>query len=331
MENDFIGKASYGKTGGKDWSNANWRLEEGKDNIYQILPPFGLLAATGRWFFYDSIHWGYSSTTGKARPFRCIQRKNRKTKMIEIECPECTKIAETRSILETKEKEWMTQRPVKSKDEIKELGKPLSSWLYAHNNAKGFWLNVRRQDGQLGKLFLKITAKQSLDVALNDLRNKEGVDDPIAAGVWFNFQKIKGDNNRNVYPVSVVMNEVVLNGRKLKEVKAEPLSEDVFNRMKAESFELTLGYRDLSFDEIKQLVDSGGDPAITDTVFGVAKTTTVEENDFIPEDEQNTEPLPPVNDAEAVLLKQLEELRAKSHPNPSLDQFRQMFSGNQGK
>src|SRR5277367_1302186 len=192
-EETVVGKATYGKNNGgrTNWANSNWKIEEGEDNIYQLLPPFGLLAASGKWFFYDSGHWGYKLTNGKARSFRCVQRKNRKTKMIEVDCPECNKIQETKNLLDDRTKEWLSKG--RSKDEIRDLSKPLTAWLFAHNNSKGFWLNARRQDGQMGRLFLKITAKQSLDTVIENLISKENITDPIAEGVWFNFKKIKGD------------------------------------------------------------------------------------------------------------------------------------------
>jgi hypothetical protein len=335
MSNDFIGKASYGKTGGRqNWTNSNWKVEEGKDNVYQLLPPFGLLAASGKWFYYDSGHWGYKLSNGKQRSFRCIQRKNRKSGMVESECPECSKITENRTLLESKVRDWNSEK--RGRDEIRELSQPINAWLFSHNNSKGFWLNARRPDGQIGRLFLKITAKQSLDIVLQNLRSKEGISDPIAEGVWFNFKKIKGDNKRFLFPVEVVMTDVNVDGQRFKKMRMDPITEDVVTRMKDEAFELSTGYKDLSYDEIKRLVDSGGDPAIVDGVFGVPTVTdSSTTTDFVPEEDETPTSPDSYVDAETALMKQLEEVRNRKGSSqaakpPTVDEFTRIF-GQAGK
>src|SRR4051812_43763333 len=85
--NVAIGTPQYG---GKKKNNS--RLVDG-DNVYRILPPLFELASEGVWAVYECLHWGFKGSKGM-RPFRCIQKKDFKTKMVKVQCPECDQIAQ---------------------------------------------------------------------------------------------------------------------------------------------------------------------------------------------------------------------------------------------
>jgi hypothetical protein len=335
-----IGKPVYGNGENRraNAANANWRLDKEGSHIYRILPPFGLLAKLGRWSQYEAIHWGAELSGGKKRAFRCIQRKNRKTKMVELECPMCMKYNEQFALMKNKEKEMTDLK--KTREEIELYLKPITDWLQLFNLQKGHYLNVLRQDGQIGRLFIKIKCKQALDIKIPKWIEKTGVD-PIAVdgGLWIDFQRTGMGRNDTVYDVSLVEETVEINGRKLTDVKRAPLSGEVVTRMEKEAFELADYYKDLTYDEIKMMVSSNFDPAIVDSVFGAPVVSVSPEVDGDDEPAENeplptlptpvtpvvsaTPPPPPaqavqavqeVSSEEALILAQLAAVRAKKNP-----------------
>lgn len=287
---DLIGEPVFGDSKGKrsNFANANWRIDTEGSHVYRILPPFGYLAKAGKWSYYETLHWGYKLTNGKMRPFRCIQRKNPKTKMLEQKCPMCVKIEETKLNRENREKELQAQK--KTPDEIKDILKPLDAWLRTYNTQRGHFLNVLRPDGQIGRLFIKIDCMKNLNMLFNNLITKDQIN-PVSAkqGVWVDFQRVGLNRNDTKYPVEVVTEEVAIQGgRKAKLVKDAQLSDEVLKRMEKEAFDLPTFYTDLNYDQIQALVSSGGDPEVVDSVFGAPRTTaTPDEADEVEEVEES--------------------------------------------
>lgn len=261
-----IGKPQYG---GK--KKNNFRLQDG-DNIYRILPPLGELAETGTWAIYESVHWGYKGSKG-FRPFKDIQKKNRKTKMVIQACPECDKIAEKLASLEDTKKRLQAEG--RTEDQIKEFVKPLTDWLFSHNLDKKWNVNAMTLDGKIGKLAIPHKMFVQLQLVIEKLV-KEGVD-PIAVdgGVYFNLVRT-GQGRQTTHSVSVVEMEEVINGRKMRTYKPAPLTEEVLGRLATEAFDLKNTVASLSYDEILAIVSSGGDPDVVDSVFsnGEVKSNT---------------------------------------------------------
>lgn len=268
MSTVAIGTPSYG---GKKKENS--RLKDG-DNIYRILPPLGELAAEGVWAVYECLHWGFKGTKGM-RPFRCIQKKDFNTKMVKVQCPECDRIAEKLAVVEdTKAK---LKADGKSKEFIDEHVKPLTDWLYSHNLDKKWYVNALTMDGKITRLAIPHKMYVQLQEKITELVTKKGID-PIAVdgGVWFNLKRT-GMGNQTAHSVSVeeetVMAEV--NGKKtpLPMIKQAPLTQEIINRLGAEAHDLKNSFRTLSFDDIKRLVTSGGDPEVVDAVFSAGEFT----------------------------------------------------------
>lgn len=260
-----IGTPSYG---GKKKNNS--RLVDG-DNVYRILPPLGELAAEGIWAVYECLHWGFKGTKGM-RPFRCIQKKDFKTKMIKVQCPECNRIAEKLATLEDHKKRLEAEG--KSKADVEEQLKPLSDWLFSHNLDKKWYVNALTMDGKITRLALPHRMYVQLQEKISEVI-KDGVD-PIAVdgGVWFNLKR-SGTGNQTTHSVSVVQETVMaeINGVK-KPVpvnKAAPLTADVIQRLTAEAHDLKNSFRTLGFEDINRLVTSGGSPEVVDAVFSAGE------------------------------------------------------------
>lgn len=321
---EYIGKPSYGnenKNKRVNAANSNWRIDTEGSHLYRVLPPFGLLAPRGIWAKYEAIHWGFTGSNGKQRPFRCIQKRNYKTKMIEVECPMCKEIAVQTGLKEAKENELKAKGIVKT--EWSEYTKPLTDWLRKFNLQRGFFLNVLRPDNQIGRLFIKISHKTDLDREIKNIIADEGVD-PIEAseGVLLNFERTGSGFNSTKYTVSRVYENVTgPDGRRLKALKTMPLTEDILTRMKTEAFELANGFKELSHDEISMLVGSHGDPSIVDSIFGaprvgaMAETPLMEEAPSEPDEAEYA--TPKVNSQEAALAAFAQSRSARPAPAAS--------------
>lgn len=242
----------------------NFRLQDGS-NVYRILPPLGELATEGVWAVYDSLHWGYKGSKGM-RPFKCIQKKDFKTKMIKVQCPECDKIAERQATYDDQMKALEAQG--KSKEEAREYLKPLGDWLYSHNLDKKWYVNALAPDGKIGRLAIPHKMYVQLQEVIADLVSKQGVD-PIGVdgGVWFDLIRT-GKGNQTAHRVAVVEQVEVVNGRSMRVYKPAPLTQDVISRLSSEAYDLKNAVRVLSYDEIKSIVTSGGDPEVVDALFG---------------------------------------------------------------
>lgn len=262
-----IGNPQYG---GKKKNNS--RLVDG-DNVYRILPPLGELAAEGVWAVYESLHWGFKGTRGM-RPFKCIQKKDFKTKMIKVQCPECDQIAQREATV--KDQTEKLKKAGKSDAEIKDHLKPLTDWLFSHNLDKKWYVNALTTDGKITRLAMPHKMYVQLQQVINDLvsgKSNGGVPvEPIgvSGGVWFNLIRT-GKGKDTTHRVEVVTETVMadVGGKKvpMQMIKSAPLTEEVISRLTNEAHDLKNSFRALTYAEIKTLVESGGDPEIVDSVF----------------------------------------------------------------
>lgn len=256
-----IGTPQYG---GKKKNNS--RLVDG-NNIYRILPPIGELAKDGVWAVYECLHWGFKGSKGM-RPFRCIQKKDFKTKMVKVQCPECDRILEKTTAVNARKMDLEKQG--KTKAEVDEHLKPLTDWLFSHNLDKKWYVNALTMDGKITRLAIPHKMYVQLQEKISELVTK-GID-PIAVdgGVWFNLKR-SGTGNQTSHTVSVeeemVMAEV--NGKKqpLPVTKRAPLTQEVIDRLGNEAHDLKNSFRSIAYDDIKRLVSSNGDPDVVDAVF----------------------------------------------------------------
>jgi len=203
---DFFGTA---KNGGSD---TNWKthsLSDKEPNVFRIAPPIKSLKEVGKWNVYDRLHYGYTVPNDqnpdkpRARPFRCIEKTNRATKMIEQDCPEC-------SLLKAKNDEVdnvVAQHVAKGKTpaEAEEFVAGARKILREHNLDKKYYLLAKNLAGEWGTLKLGYRAF----TALQDERMKymkENGQDPLDArtGVWFEFTR-QGKGLDTRYSVKIAM------------------------------------------------------------------------------------------------------------------------------
>ncbi len=310
-------------------TNANWGLKEGS-NIYRVLPPFGTMAASGFWSKFEVIHWGYSLSTGKQRPFRCIKQMNHKTKQILVSCPQCEKNDEQAKLMENARKEYIDQGV--PKEIIKKNLESFTDWGRRFNTERRHFLNVMRLDGQIGRLKISNDAMRDLRAEIKRLRDTKRHSDPCGInGLYFDFYRTGMGRDDTTFKISALTDVVSVPGPGGQQIQAEvlkaaPLTPGDLERFKTEGFDLGDYYKELSRDEIQLLVESGGDPETVDGIFGLPKLGTTTSNagfnpaeEFQMEEESPevapvavTAPTPDVAlDEESALMAQLAALQAK--------------------
>lgn len=272
-----IGVPTYSSTKKK-----TWRLKDGA-NVYRILPPFGSFAKDGKWATYESIHWGYKGSKG-IRTFSCGQVKDYKSKMVKVACSECDLIEQRKKDYENQLNQSVEVEKKMTKDQAKEFLKPLSSWLYDHNLDKKWYMNAMNNDGEIGRLAIPHKMYQALQSEIDRLI-KKGID-PITAtkGVKFNFERT-GTSNKTVHKCTAVTENVKVNGEELERTLIVPLTEEVIKRMATEAWDLKGMFKSLKADEVKQLVDSGGDADVVDRIFAY-EAPPHDEDDTVPSPEE---------------------------------------------
>lgn len=269
-EKKQIGTASYGLK-----KKNKWNVEDAEKgdaiNIYRILPPFGALAEDGRWAFFDKVHWGYKDSNGWSRNFRCIKEVDFKTKMVKQACPECDLIDKN-----TKKKDAFieTQKAGGLTDEqAKEAAKPLTEWLKSHNLDKKWYINVKNQKGEVGRLKVAHKHYQALQSVIEDIIKKGGDPIDVNGGVWFNFKRT-GRGLQTQHFVYVDTETITLpDGRKVQGDKPAPLTQEDLTKMQKDAYELNAMFTDLTFNQIKRLVDGNGDQTVVDAVYAAPVTT----------------------------------------------------------
>jgi len=270
-----FGKPKYGqKTGHK-----TWRVEDdNKPNVYRILPPMKSHQEDGEWGIYLGQHFGYSgvdrtdSSKTKARPFACPKKENYHTKMVTVGCAECDKIDTQKALLESRKAALEAEG--RSEEEIDQILAPLKSWCKNHNQDRKWYVNAMNAKGEFGVLAFPHKAMQKLRGVIERLQKEAGLE-PIGdldKGVWFDFRRT-GKGRNTDYDVLVVEETVLVDGRKLKDVKLAPLSDEQLEAAQKECPDLTIQalMRVVTPEQVKMLVASSGDPEEVDTIFGLAQ------------------------------------------------------------
>jgi hypothetical protein len=253
------------------------------------------LAEKGIWAIYESIHWGLVNTEGKKRVFKCIEQKG-KDKMIKTRCPMCDLIEERKHARATKAEEL--EKAGASPETISAKLKLQDNWLKTFNKDSKWYVNVLKNNGEIGRLSFAHVYKKQLDIQIEKLVNppkgKKPVD-PIAAeeGVIFNFFYKKGNQKTRVQTVEVFQEEVTVKGADGEDlavnvVKKLPLTENLLARLEDEAWDLVGMNKVLTQAEIQNLVDSNFDAALVDAYYTKATVKDNEGDDSEPDEEESS-------------------------------------------
>lgn len=247
--------------------------------VIRIAPPIGPLAEKGIWSRYIKQHWGYGvkavGREGKEYTiplrFRCIENKDRNGNITQ-RCPECDAIRVQKDKLAAKK----TELAGRSDEEIKAGTQFVASWLKAHNLDCKWHLVAKDQSGTWGffqcshAAYRLLKGNEKSPGLIDEVVARGG--DPLSPerGIWVRWQR-HGENFNDIRDVpSVFKEEVVMDGEKLERIKYDALTQQDLDALEKlpplDSLEQVL-----SFDQIRMLVDSGGDDDTVRMVFNMPK------------------------------------------------------------
>lgn len=261
-----IGKPNYNRTNSEKLVYYRLGMKENQRELTVfIAPPIKSMAADGNYAAYVKQHFGYSLPGKGDKPFpvtfNCIEKRD-KSKNVVQECPECNEIDLRKKSVEGVEIKLKAMVPPASAEVIEAQTRPGKAWLKEHNCDKKWNLLAKNEAGVWGILALSHTAFKDFQRELVDLR-KAGIEDPIGVtGCWFKFTRT-GDNFQNI---NDTCKAVQIKDGKSFTYKESTLGEADFQSLEAMP-ELTSLGRKISYDQIKMLVESGGDESVVKSVF----------------------------------------------------------------
>lgn len=269
-----FGKPKFG--GGGTFAKSI-RLKENSTTVVRILPPMKSLSETGEWAVYVGTHFGYKGVNPKDRskptyrPFKCIEKRDYKTKMILQDCPECDLIAQRENELEDLLSNAKAQGH--GADEIEELAKPLKDWLKDHNCDRKWHMNVKQQDGSFAVLQLSHKTKKLLESEITRVLTEDGIEAlDLDAGVWFRFSRTgKGIETQDTVGVEYESVRDASTGRLIRTVKMAPLTEAEQEKALKECPDLATNVRSLSYEQIKLLTECSGEDEDVDKILALGE------------------------------------------------------------
>jgi hypothetical protein len=340
-----VGKADY-KSGGGDYHKVSFfklghKEQKQRTLVLRFAPPIGPLADSGVWNVFLKQHWGYRLDTvgsdGKPHKrmmnFKCIEKTDRNKNIVQ-HCPECDLIKAQKDKRDAKKAQL--EKEGKSPDEINSALEYVSGWLSEHNLDKKFHIVAKTLEGNWGFFQCSYTAFKFLKSGKDDAPGlieklvAKGKD-PLSPekGIWIRWERT-GSNFREFKDIPAVYTETVeKDGEAMERIKYDTLTQADLDALEKLPALDALG-TDLSFDQIKMLVDSGGDEDVLRTVFNMPKESkkaadapAVEPEADVDEPaeepapkpttkpEPELEPKPEVDDEEAALLAQMAALKTK--------------------
>lgn len=194
-----FGKAKFGGNK-RNW----WKLKDGDNGPYRILPPIGNLQEEGRWSVYYKLHYGYRNSKNEMRTFESPEVKNYKTKMIDVPDAALDRINQLKAKLEEAQKAGDTNM-------VEQLLKLVGGKKSRYNLDSNHYMNVMDLQGNIGILKIRHRAKLALDAVIKTLRDN-GIEplDP-ETGRWFTFSR-SGTGRDTVYQASVYKKKFNIEG-----------------------------------------------------------------------------------------------------------------------
>jgi len=267
-----IGKPNYNRSNSEKLTYYSLGMKDNQRELTLLLaPPIKSMAEKGDLSVYLKQHFGYTipGKADKAIPmtFNCIERRDR-NKNITQECPECNEISLKQASLEAMHAK-LTHEKV-APELIEAQLRPQKEWLKSHNLDRKHNLLAKSESGTWGILRLGHKAFQDLLREISDLR-KDGILEPVGMnGVWFRFTRTGASFN----DIKDTCKAVQVRDGKTFTFKEGPLLDSDLSALEALPELTSLGRR-LSFDQIKLLVESGGDENVVSSVFNAGQRQEV--------------------------------------------------------
>jgi hypothetical protein len=276
----IFGKAKFGGNK-RNW----WKMKDGENGPYRILPPMGDLADDGRWSVFYNVHYGYRNSKGELRTFQSPLLKNRKTRMVEVPDAALERINQLKTLLDEAKKAGDKVREAKL---LEYVGGKKSRYNMDNNH----YLNVIDMQGNIGILKIRHRAKLALDSAIKNLRDK-GVE-PLNpdTGRYFTFSR-SGSGPETVYQVSVYKKQLTVAGvGDVEQDVVHQITEDVANRCLVQNKDGSFTYKEAgrlddlfkrpTAEEVQRIVEEG--PSAVDQILD-SDSRTVSDSDGGEDDE----------------------------------------------
>ncbi len=231
----------------KDWKRH--QINQG-ENVYRILPPFGENSdgyPYRRWV----VAWLADPLTGRRRPYASPRSFG------EDACP----VAEYIALLEKKREELENYHKQKgaSKEELRELLKPISDVIWTSKPKAVYVYNASNKAGEVGLLELKKTAHDAMKKQMMQYVTDYGQDptslssDKDDSGIWFKVIR-EGEGTNTEYSVQK-------NQAKKKTADGiawlddrDPLSQNIADNYDNLGYDLTTLYGRHSYDALKAVL-----------------------------------------------------------------------------
>lgn len=292
----------------KEFKKTNYfNLEKG-DNFYRIMPEMFSGIEKNLWAIYYVRHWGYKKENGMKQPFLCTRKYDPKTRKIAHECVFCKdfesksdQLEELKNVLKDLNKSLIEAQDNGTDDEVESLEAQISEAQSKSSELRAtlgsverrFWVNAMNKQNEFGLLSVPKTVFEQLA----GKRNKDGTrvpglfktldeDEGISAldidqGVWFKISRTGSDQFDTEYTSSVEQEVNEVNGRKVKQTKLAPLSNELKVKALKDCIDLVTMFDHLvlSDDEMKAIVN--GTPAAVSALAG--RPTKVESKEAVDE------------------------------------------------
>jgi hypothetical protein len=276
MDNVF-GKAKFGGKG-RNW----FKLKDGSNGPYRILPPMGDLSERGTWHVFYSIHYGYKNSEGKIRTFVSPLIKNRKTKMVESPDAAFDRINQLKAKLDEAKKTGNNELATKL---LELVGGKKSRYNLDSNH----YLNVVDLQGNVGILKIRHRCKLALDAQIEGLRDA-GIE-PLntETGRFFTFHR-SGMGMDTVYSVSIYKKRLTIEGvGEVEQDVVHEITDDLARRCLTQNKDGSFTYKEAgrldslfakpTSAQVERIVKEG-EKAVDEILDGKAETTETDDSGF---------------------------------------------------
>ncbi len=287
LDNQF-GNSSSRSVKRKEFKKTNYfNLEKG-DNFYRVMPEMFTGIEKNLWAVYYVRHWGYKKENGQKQPFLCTRKYDPKTRMIAHECEFCkdfdaksenikeyqADIAKFNKALIEAQNSGTDEQVELLESQLSDVQSKLSEVRVTLGSVeRRFWVNAMNKQNEFGVMPLPKTVFEQLA----GKRNKDGTRVPglfktleedeginaldVDQGVWFKISRTGSDQFDTEYNSTVEQETLEINGRKSKQTKLAPLSNELKVKALKECTDLVTMFDHLVLSDAEMKAIVNGSPA----------------------------------------------------------------------
>lgn len=257
--------ADPGSGEGRYTKKTFFKFKSGTSLILRVLPPMGELAEKGQWNKYYAVHFGFRGTDGKMLLFQSPQQKDKMSGDVVVRDVALDRIV-SKQEQQKKLKEALLQMASDSpkRPAVENALKEVNEFLEKYNLDKKNYINAIDLAGNIGALGLGYKDFNVLKDLREKLRQEEGIDiASVKGGIFLQFTKT-GRGIDTVTTITPYLETIEENGRKMKQYKAFPITEELFPKLEKEAHDLSNMYPVVTAEQVEQMVAGG--PAAVDIV-----------------------------------------------------------------